>query len=249
MWSAASNCSSLPTCSVRASDETCLCEVHVDSQPVFVDASATPSVSEIRSKLKIGALCPTPAVSSVLPYTKAWPSSSNDGSVFAHMMTADTFDSSTIFELRVDADEPRCLANRESLVHIRDSRGETAYAFRNPPKFVSFINPTPREIEHEIESLIDHLFNHPNLPPFIAYRLIQRLVTSNPSPRYVEAVANAIATGKYNGVTFSGKRGDLKAAVYAILLDREARSITLDAAPSAGQLREPLLKLVHALRR
>ena len=48
---------------------------------------------------------------------------------------------------------------------------------------------------HETDALIDHLFFHPNTPPFIAHRLIQRMTTSNPSPKYVKAVATAFTTG------------------------------------------------------
>ena len=66
-----------------------------------------------------------------------------------------------------------------------------------------------------------------NVAPFIAYRLIQRLVTSNPSPRYVEAAAVAFRTGAYANLTFSVQYGDLGATVAAILLDREARSLVL----------------------
>ena len=96
---------------------------------------------------------------------------------------------------------------------------------------------------YETEGLLHHLMWHQNMAPFIAYRLIQRMVTSNPSPRYTKAVADAFHTGSYDGVVYSGARGDLAAAVHAILLDREARSVTLDLDPSHGQLREPLMRV------
>jgi len=51
---------------------------------------------------------------------------------------------------------------------------------------------------------LDTLFNHPNLPPFVGRQLIQRLVTSNPSPAYVARVAAAFAN---NG---AGVRGDMR---------------------------------------
>ncbi len=54
----------------------------------------------------------------------------------------------------------------------------------------------------EVESLIDHLFQHPNTAPFISYRLIQRLVTSNPSRTYVKDVADAFKTGMYGGYLY-----------------------------------------------
>ncbi len=89
---------------------------------------------------------------------------------------------------------------------------------------------------------LDRLFNHPNTGPFFAKQMIQRLVTSNPSPAYVGRVAAAFAN---NG---SGTRGDLRAVWTAILMDDEAR-----AAPSAtntlsGKLREPVVRWVQILR-
>ncbi|MFT5108692.1 MAG: hypothetical protein ACI9UA_004336, partial [Pseudoalteromonas tetraodonis] len=72
--------------------------------------------------------------------------------------------------------------------------------------------------EDDMDAAMDALFNHPNTGPFIAKRLIQRLVTSNPSRGYVYRVAQKFDD---NG---SGVRGDLGAVVKAILLDFEARS-------------------------
>ena len=54
---------------------------------------------------------------------------------------------------------------------------------------------THMQAMHETDALLDHLFFHPNTPPFIAHRLIQRMTTSNPSPKYVKAVATAFSTG------------------------------------------------------
>ena len=103
----------------------------------------------------------------------------------------------------------------------------------------------------ETDAAIDEYFYHDNIAPFIAVRLIQRLVSSNPSPRYVEAVAQAFRTGLYRSNSYnygSGKYGDLAATVACIILDREARSILLDNDPSNGMLREPLLKVMALLR-
>jgi uncharacterized protein (DUF1501 family) len=104
------------------------------------------------------------------------------------------------------------------------------------------------QAKQETDALIDVLFEHENTAPFVSIRLIQRLVTSNPSPRYVKAVADAFTTGRYGDKTFSGKYGDLAATVAAILLDREARSPHLEADPHFGQMREPLLKVLHLMR-
>lgn len=88
----------------------------------------------------------------------------------------------------------------------------------------------------------DTLFNHPNVGPFIGRQLIQRLVTSNPSPGYVARVASVFNN---NGL---GTRGDLKAVVRAILLDSEARSASAAQVDSYGKLREPVIRLTNFLR-
>jgi uncharacterized protein (DUF1800 family) len=84
---------------------------------------------------------------------------------------------------------------------------------------------------------LDTLANHPNVGPFLGRQLIQRLVTSHPSPAYVARIAAVWAN---NG---SGVRGDLKAVIRAVLLDGEAR--TVSTAPSAGKLREPVQRLLQ----
>ncbi|MBT9598182.1 MAG: DUF1800 domain-containing protein [Vitreoscilla sp.] len=89
---------------------------------------------------------------------------------------------------------------------------------------------------------LDTLFAHPNVGPFISRQLIQRLVTSAPSPAYVARVARVFAN---NG---SGVRGDLKAVVRAILLDNEARLPKFANGPTYGKVREPVLRLTAFLR-
>jgi uncharacterized protein (DUF1800 family) len=89
-----------------------------------------------------------------------------------------------------------------------------------------------------LQTALDTLFNHANHAPFISQQLIQRLVTSNPSPAYVARVAAVFAN---NG---AGVRGDLKAVIRAILLDAEARSATVAAQTSSGKLREPVLRFL-----
>jgi len=89
---------------------------------------------------------------------------------------------------------------------------------------------------------LDNIFNHPNVGPFIGKQLIQRLVTSNPSPEYVRRVSNVFNN---NG---SNQRGDLKAVVRAILLDPEARYGQFWDPEVFGKLREPLLRITHFWR-
>ena len=111
--------------------------------------------------------------------------------------------------------------------------------------------PEIRDAQYETAALIDHLLYHKNTAPFIATRLIQRLTTSNPSPRYVHAVAQAFITGQCTTRgcgNFSGTYGDLGASVATVLLDGEGMSPLLDADPSHGGLREPVIKLLHLMR-
>lgn len=94
----------------------------------------------------------------------------------------------------------------------------------------------------DLTTALDTIFNHPNVPPFICQRLIQRLVTSNPTPGYVGRCSAVFIN---NG---SGVRGDLKAVVRAILIDPEARSPSLAATPGYGKVREPMIRLANWMR-
>ncbi|MBI3879166.1 MAG: DUF1800 family protein [Verrucomicrobia bacterium] len=94
----------------------------------------------------------------------------------------------------------------------------------------------------DVDAAVSNLFAHPNVGPFLGTRLIQRLVTSNPSTGYVARVSAAFAD---NG---SGVRGDLKAVVKAILLDPEARDPAMISQPTFGKLREPFLRVVNFAR-
>ena len=89
---------------------------------------------------------------------------------------------------------------------------------------------------------LDGLFANASLPPFVSKQLIQRMVTSNPSPAYVNRVANVFVN---NG---SGVRGDMKAVIQAILTDAEARDDNQVDSASFGKLREPVVRLVQWAR-
>ena len=93
-----------------------------------------------------------------------------------------------------------------------------------------------------LKTALDTLFNHANTGPFLSKQLIQRLVTSNPSPAYVGRVA---AVFNNNG---AGTRGDLKAVVKAILLDTEARSAANLTGTTWGKLREPIVRFTQWAR-
>ena len=109
----------------------------------------------------------------------------------------------------------RYLRNMVSMVHVG-----TEFKFRNPPSFlpnlakripiegvdfqVNFIN---QKLLMRLRLMLDHVFEH-KIQQSVSHRLIQRLVTSNPSPRYVKAVSNAFRKGMTSdGKVYSGKYG------------------------------------------
>jgi uncharacterized protein (DUF1800 family) len=91
----------------------------------------------------------------------------------------------------------------------------------------------------EIELAIEMLTNHPNTPPFFCKKLIQLLVSSNPSPAYISDVAKVFVD---NG---SGERGDMLAVIKAILLHDEARTCEAQNMPTHGRLRAPAQRYLH----
>lgn len=101
------------------------------------------------------------------------------------------------------------------------------------------ILPPNQEGMDDINAAINVLFNHDNVGPFIGLRLIQHLVKSNPSPRYINRIS-AIFNDNGNGV-----RGDLKAVIKGILLDPEARDCEWINLPEAGKLVQPVERMTH----
>ena len=94
--------------------------------------------------------------------------------------------------------------------------------------------PAGGTAQAEVRNALNALVSHPNAPPFIAKQLIQKTVTSSPTPGYVGRVT---AVFKDNG---KGVRGDLAAVTRAVLLDPEARGARkIDV--EYGRMREPAL--------
>jgi hypothetical protein len=122
---------------------------------------------------------------------------------------------------------------------VHDTSSKQLLVYAGAPYSTLPANQSPQT---DLENLIDNVFNHPNVGPFLAKQLIMRLVTSNPSPDYVARVAT-----KFNN-NGSGVRGDMKAVISAILLDSEARSLTVAATPSFGKLSEPVIRFVQLHR-
>ena len=104
--------------------------------------------------------------------------------------------------------------------------------------------PAGGGVQADLASALQNIFNHPNVAPFICQQLIQKLVTSNPSPAYVGRVAQVFNDDG------TGLRGNLQAVVAAILLDPEARrgDDPTQVESSDGHLREPLLHMMTAMR-
>lgn len=118
-------------------------------------------------------------------------------------------------------------------------------------QFLDITIPAGSNGEASITTALDALMAHPNTPPFIARQLIQRFVSSHPTPGYIRRVATAFAQGRFtlpdNSVVGDGRRGDLAATVAAILFDDEALAEP-GVDPQSGKLREPVLRFTHWAR-
>src|SRR5450830_731787 len=108
--------------------------------------------------------------------------------------------------------------------------------------FLGSTVPAGLDGAHSLSAALDIIFAHPNVAPFISRQLIQRMVTSNPSPAYVQRIA-AVFSNDGNGV-----RGNLAAVVKALLLDDEARNSTTLTNPQCGKLREPINRFLSWAR-
>mmetsp|Transcript_19333 Transcript_19333/g.27328 ORF Transcript_19333/g.27328 Transcript_19333/m.27328 type:complete len:1758 (+) Transcript_19333:76-5349(+) len=227
-------------CTIVNSNEL-LCNVDVLEEAVFTGASL-PSRDDILLSLHVGAV--NPDTFDAGTYSLA----SSINGVNVYMKDGEPLlGIDTIFKVIDDNGIEKFLKNMKSTVKIV---GES-YNFRNPVHFISLIDPETRDAYHETDAVIKSIFYHPNTAPFVSRGLIQKFGISNPSPRYISAVANAFKTGlfSFGGIQFgSSKYGDLASTISAIILDREARSAVLDADPAHGSLREPLLKVVSFMR-
>lgn len=103
--------------------------------------------------------------------------------------------------------------------------------------------PAGQSGELDLEMALDNIADHPNVGPFLSKQLIQKLVTSNPSPAYIERVARVFNNDG------TGARGNLGAVVRAILLDTQARAaITPANIETAGKIKEPIMRIIHLWR-
>jgi uncharacterized protein (DUF1800 family) len=98
--------------------------------------------------------------------------------------------------------------------------------------------PAGQTPERDLADALDNIAANPNVAPFMSKRLIQFLVTSNPTPAYVSRIS-----GVWNN-NGQGVRGDMKAVIRSILLDSEARGFDPNST-SYGKVREPMVKFIH----
>ena len=102
---------------------------------------------------------------------------------------------------------------------------------------------TNADPDGDLKTALDTLFDHPNLPPFFCRQLIEHLVTSNPSPAYINRVAQVFIDDG------TGTRGNMQAVITAILTDSEARTTSAAVAnPQYGKVRESLLRYTEWAR-
>ena len=101
--------------------------------------------------------------------------------------------------------------------------------------------PAGQTAQQDLDAVLKALASHPNVAPFISLRLIEHLVTSNPSPAYISRITQV----------FNSTGGNLGQTVRAILLDPEARqgdTAGLPPVANAGHLREPLLFVLAMMK-
>jgi uncharacterized protein (DUF1800 family) len=109
-------------------------------------------------------------------------------------------------------------------------------------KFLGVTIPANTDGTAALKTALDTIANHPNVGPFISRQLIQRLITSNPSPAFISRIA-----AKFNN-NGSGARGDLRAVFMAIFNDPETLAAGGLTAASFGKVREPIVRLVQWAR-
>lgn len=99
--------------------------------------------------------------------------------------------------------------------------------------FRGIVIDTGSDCKAALAQTLDALAAHPNVAPFIGRQLIQRFVTSNPSPAYVARVSKV----------WTGSNGNFGKVIRAILLDPEARHAPAESDAGYGKAREPLIQV------
>jgi uncharacterized protein (DUF1800 family) len=133
---------------------------------------------------------------------------------------------------------------RDPMVVHKDSQGREDYHDRGPKTLLNHVPlPAGQSTDQDLNAAIDNIAYHPNVAPFISKQLIQHLVTSNPSPAYVERIAGVFTASRASPT-------QLFEVVRATLLDDEARGDSKDPTtlPNYGKLREPVQFIANILR-
>jgi uncharacterized protein (DUF1800 family) len=144
-----------------------------------------------------------------------------------------------------DPEAPEVLRSWREPMIVYPARHST-----NAKTFLGLTIPENTSAEDSITLALDQLMSVASVGPFLSRQLIQRFTTSNPSPAYISRVTQAFNDGRYtlpNGTAVGGGlRGDLKATIAAILLDRE--NLEPETPNTFGKLREPVLRFTQWAR-
>lgn len=101
--------------------------------------------------------------------------------------------------------------------------------------------PANNSAMQDIEQTVNMLVEHSSTAPFICKKLIQQLVTSNPTPEYIQAVVEKF-----------GSDGDLKAVIREILSYPLSNPVTTktnsQSTSGVEKLKSPLLRVTQILR-
>ena len=148
--------------------ESCICETTVETSAVFTGMAHLPSVAGVEAELLIGSAPPeafAPGVYAECSTVQCATSRAAGVTIYLHSSGGANLDAQSIFRIHLNSTlggswtRPVYLANKASIVRV----GSGAFAFRNPPKFHSFVRPSQRDAEHETDALIDHLAWHKNV--------------------------------------------------------------------------------------
>jgi len=238
-------CNNIPTCGSVV--DGCICDVNIiDSALYYSSVAQIVSVESLLSSVFLGAVDADVYDAGV--YTSLGNCGLDGVLDDVHVLSASSancasLDVNTIFTVTDQFGVEHRRKNVQSTVEVIS----TSLAFRNPVHHISMLDRDERDIHYEVDALLEHIFYYKSHAPFLALRMIQRFGISNPSPGFIERVATAYKIGTHANFG-SGEYGDLEALLASILLDPESRSVTLDADPSHGQIREPMLKLTGYIR-
>ena len=119
---------------------------------------------------------------------------------------------------------------------------EKTFLGRTLPATPDPANQTEEAMRAEVRAAADIVFEHPNVAPFVAERMIKFLVAESPRPQYIEYAATAFEVGRFilpdGSEVGSGERGCMTSLMAAIMFHADAH--TLDFAdPAAGKMRSP----------